>query len=109
MAEAGPSGVVLNDPDGYVLKKHGLILFQVTVVIVGFSTIALGHTALIQSVVFFLVTVSAFLVGMLLSRSPVAACFRSEIVCFDTCQSAAIWVIEAPSFNIAKASVFSFI
>ena len=39
------------------------------------------------------------LVGMVLSGSPVAACFRSEITRFDTYKSATIWAIETPSFT----------
>ena len=50
----------------------------------------------LPSVVLFFIPVPAFLVGMVLSGSPVAACFRSEITRFDTCKSAAIWAIETP-------------
>ena len=41
---------------------------------------------------------------MVLSGSLVAACFRSVIAHFDMCKSAAIWAIEAPSFNIVNAA-----
>ena len=61
------------------------------------------------SVVFFVVPIPAILVGMVLSGSPVAAWFRSGIIRFDMCKSAAIWAIEAPSLNIVNASVFPFI
>ena len=44
----------------------------------------------LPSVVLFFVPVPAFLVGVVLSGSPVATCFRPEIVSFDTCKSAAI-------------------
>ena len=63
----------------------------------------------VPSVVLFFVHVPACLVGIVLSGSPVAACFRSEIARFDTCKSAAIWVIEIPSFNIVIEGVFFFI
>ena len=49
-----------------------------------------------MSVVFFCIPVPAFLVGMVLSGSPDAAYFRSEIARFDTCISATIWALEAP-------------
>ena len=45
----------------------------------------------------------------MLSGSPVAACFKSEIARLDTCKSAATWAIETPYFNIVKAGVFFFI
>ena len=66
----------------------------------GFSITYLGHIALVPSVVLFFVPVPAFLVGMVLPGSPVAACFRSAIARFDMCKSVAIWAIETPSFNI---------
>ena len=44
--------------------------------------------------VLFFVPIPAFLVGMVLSGSPVAACFRSEIARFEMCKSAVIWAIE---------------
>ena len=79
---------------------------KLEVVIEGFSITSLGRTMLVPSVVFFFVP---FLVGVVLSGGPVATCFRSETARFDKCKSAAIWTIEAPSFIIVKAGVFSFI
>ena len=83
----------------------GSFFFKLAVVIEWFSIISLGHTVLIPSVVFFLVIVPAFLVGMVLSGSPLAVCVISEIACFYTCKSVAVWAIEAPSYNIVKARV----
>ena len=81
-------------------KIMGCFFFKLAVVIEGFSITSLGHTVLVPSVVFFFVPVPAFLVGMVLSGSPVATWFRSEIARFDTCKYAAIWANEAPSLKM---------
>ena len=88
-------------------KCIGCFLFKLAFVIEGCSITSLCHTALVPSVVFSFVPVS--LVGMVLSRSPVAVCVRSEIARIEKCKYAAIWAIETPSLNIVKESVFSFI
>ena len=90
-------------------KSNGSFFFKLAVVIEGFSITSQSHTALVPSVAFFFVPVPAFLVGVVLAGSSVAACFRSEIARFDMCKSAAISAIEAPSFSIFKASLYSFI
>ena len=87
----------------------GCLIFKLARLIEGFSITSLSHTALVPSVVLFFIPVPDFLVGTVLSGSPVADCFRSEIARFDTCKSAAIWAIETPFFNIVKAGVFFFI
>ena len=48
--------------------------FNLAVVIEGFIITSLGHTTLVPSVIFFLVPVPAFPVGMVLSGSHFAAC-----------------------------------
>ena len=64
-------------------KSMGCFFFKLAVVIEGFSITSLGHTTLVSSLIFFLVPVPAFLVDMVLSGSPLAACFRYiKIVCF---------------------------
>ena len=68
----------------------------------GFSITSLGHTTLVPSVVYFLVPVPAFLVGM---EVHLLSGLDKKLLCFPTCKSVAIWAIEAPSFNIAKVSV----
>ena len=96
MADSGPSGAVLNYPDVMPCKSMGCFFFKFAYLIEGFSNTSLCHTALVPSVVLFFVPVHTFLVGMVLSGSPVAACFRSEIARFYTCKSTAIWAIETP-------------
>ena len=56
-------------------KTMGCFFFKLAVVIEVLSITYLAHNALVPSVVFFLVPVPAFLVGMVLSGSPVAVCF----------------------------------